>query len=68
MKITKTEEKKNENKEISKLIDKKTSTRVFINVIIAVAIMGYFCGLAKIYENIQINGITNIIKIATAVF
>ena len=71
MKFFKTEEEKNikeENKNILKLIDKKTSNKVFINLIIAVLIMAYFCGLAIVYNNVNQDGIINIIKVSTGIF
>ena len=65
----KTEEKKDnlEYKEASKIIDKKTSTRIFRNLIIAVAIMAYFCGMALAYDSIKADGIVNVVKITTGI-
>ena len=65
-----TEEKliKNEKKTISKEIDKKSSTKIFINLIIAVVIMGYFCLMSVVYKNFLQSGIVNVVKVATLVF
>ena len=70
MKITKTEEKINvENKKaILKEIDKKISKKVFINLLIAIAIMTYFCILSVVYKNIYIDGIVGVVKVTTLVF
>lgn len=63
MKITKTEEKVNVKK-----IEKKISKKVFINLLIAIAIMAYFCILSVVYTNIYIDGIVGVVKVTTLVF
>ena len=72
MKIGKTEEKekiKNSKEDsVSKVIDKKTSTRVFVNILIAIVVMVYFCLLSVAYNNLKIQGIINVVKVATGVF
>ena len=74
MELNKTEEKdvkevnKQENQKISKFIDKKTAKKVFINLIIAVLIMAYFCIISAVYDNVQETGIIRVIKISTMVF
>ena len=74
MKLQRTEEKDikdeeiQENKKISKLVDKKTAKKVFANLIIAVLIMAYFCIISAVYDNVQETGIIKVIKISTMVF
>ena len=65
MKVLKTEEKR-EN--ISKDIDQKASKKVFINLIIAVAFMAYFCVFSVVYKQWLHDSIEDFIKIATMVF
>lgn len=70
MKLYKTEEKdvKEENKQVSKFVDKKTAKKVFANLIIAVLIMAYFCIISSVYDNVQETGIIKVLKISTMVF
>lgn len=65
MKFLKTEEKR-EN--ISKDIDRKASKKVFINLIIAIAIMAYFCTLSIVYKNVGFDVIVDVVKVTTMVF
>ncbi len=70
MKKIETEEKSNkeEKKSILKEIDKKISTRVFINLLLAILIMLYFSALSIVYKNFFQDRIVDIVKGATLVF
>ena len=65
MKFLKTEEKK-EN--FSKEIDKKSNKKVFINLLIAIAIMAYFCILSVAYKQWVHENIVDVVKVTTMVF
>lgn len=65
MKFLKTEEKP---ESVGKVVDKKTSKRVFINLLIAITIMAYFCILSIVYKNVGLDLITTVVKVATMVF
>ena len=67
MKITKTEEEK-EKKQVIKEIEKKISNRVFANIVIAIIIMVYFCGMSIVYKNIGYFLTINIVKWVTLGF
>ena len=67
MKITKTEEQK-ERKQVIKDIEKKISNRVFVNLVIAIIIMAYFCGMSIVYKNIGYYSTINIVKWTTIGF
>lgn len=62
MKLLKTEEKS------AKATDKKTLKKVFINLLIAIAIMAYFCTLSIVYKQWLHNNIVDVVKVSTMVF
>ena len=70
MKEIETEEKKQkeEKKKIAKEIEKKISNKVFINLLIAIIVMAYFCGVSVLYGNVGYTDTINIVKITTMVF
>lgn len=71
MKKIKTEEKKAKKdgrKNVNRAIDRRTSTQVFINLIIAMVIMAYFCVVGVVYKQVDIEGIETTVKISTLVF
>lgn len=62
MNLLKTEEKP------AKATDKKTLKKVFINLIIAIVVMAYFCTLSVVYKQWLHNNIVDVVKISTMVF
>ncbi|MBR0350526.1 MAG: hypothetical protein IJH76_01665 [Clostridia bacterium] len=65
MKFLKTEEK---TEKISKEIDKKSNKKVFINLLIAILIMAYFCVLSVAYKQWVHENIVDVMKVTTMVF
>ncbi len=70
MKKIKTEEKKKKDgrRNVNRAIDRRTSTQVFINLIIAMVIMAYFCIIGVVYKQVYLDGIVTAVKISTLVF
>ena len=62
------ETKEENNKIISKQIDKKISTPIFVNLLIAILVMGYFCIMAVVYRNVLQEGVANLVKGTTIIF
>lgn len=56
------------NINITRQIEKKISTPIFVNLLIAILVMIYFCIMAVIYRNVLQAGVVNLVKGTTIVF